>query len=700
MRTVEERNAYVLTRVYIAQLNEEFKARFLRAIQSVAKNADTYKRGSVRLVLHDDSPTAASHKSQLLKWCSSCGLSEKKGNLIYTAAQKPGNSSLAAFCVKEKFLSITKDDETAFAVLLDQDDELLPDAIEHIAAVMPDDGVVLNRFTIIDDGGKDITGGGGEIQRQVAQLIESGLSPTTAGRLDAATGIWNASSLGWSKAYSRSALLAYQSSLRRFLDSCRGGVKAYYERHDAYEDFVDFYVLLRKDVAISATTSETHRYYKHGNAITCNPNLDAFRLHRTANLLLLIDLCYAEQSMLCAHFKQMLLRYVAVKVVDVERILAEYRWDYEKGDESYEVFEGNTVDGFFVDTLYRLAKGREKDRELVAAASPVRTSATGRNFDNLFCLAVCSGIYDLNIVDDNSRAVLQSVCCAQGNIKPDRDLLDSDKEKGSIAIIDNKLTPNQKRSRWMLVAIIIVLAFASCCAFLDRDFLSDIMKQGDGLTALTAFVGIPVAVLSFLLNEWSKAHILAQEEMAKKELYYSEFADLIRHLEANLKVMIEVRKQMSHGKAPANIHFINLSWPKTSCLFADDISSVIDKEYVNEFARIKVNLRNVQNSSRWLSAFVRERHTTAEIVQAIDWEISRHIGYLVNFHFMTANGFRFPDRDELDAYVKEKQLKRYLASMFMSYCSSRVMVDKYLGMYYDDRRVRRNVVIYSTDEQP
>ncbi len=30
----------------------------------------------------------------------------------------------------------------------------------------------------------------------------------------------------------------------------------------------------------------------------------------------------------------------------------------------------------------------------------------------------------------------------------------------------------------------------------------------------------------------------------------------------------------------------------------------------------------------------------------------------------------------------------------MSYYSSSVMVEKYLGMYYNDRRIRRNVVLY------
>lgn len=682
MNETESRNAYVLTRVYNNYSSENFEEHFCKAVSSVVKNVQTYQRGKVTLILQDDSPEES--KQVLLEWCGKCGMGTE--NVHYVRSKNPGNSALASFCVKDEFLRLTTGDEKAFAVLLDQDDELMPDALERIAMAMPQNGVVISPFTIIDEKGLDITGDGGVIQQQVISLIQEGREST--GGIGVVQGIWNASSIGWTKAYSRGALEIYQESLRDFLDKNRGGVEAFYGRHPAYEDFVDFYMLLRNDVKIAATTSATHIYYKHDDAITCNPDTDAFKFHRSASLLLLIDLCYANQSSLCADFEQKLMRYVVVKVVDVECILAKYRWDYEKGNENLAEFEENTYDGFFVDMLYRLSQGREKDVELLKLAAPVRTKMTKGNFNNLFRSTNAAAVYSDSIKDSDSLHVLKLIACYQAN----PELLKKGGKK-SKEIPDKKRTPNQKRRNYLLIGLILIVVAGLIFVFTENRFLVYLKSHSEVLAVVAAFV---TAAISFGFNEVSKAHILGQEEAAKKKLYYSEFDDLIRHLEANLKVMIEVRKQMTRGKKPANVHFINLSWPKTSCLFSDDISSVIDRKYVDEFAHIKVNLRNVENSSRWLSTFVREHDNHAEICKAIDWEISRHIGYLVNFSFFKDYKFRFPNQDELYAYVEKKEVKQDLARMFLSCISSAVMVEKYLGMYYDDRKVRRNVLVFNT----
>lgn len=79
----------------------------------------------------------------------------------------------------------------------------------------------------------------------------------------------------------------------------------------------------------------------------------------------------------------------------------------------------------------------------------------------------------------------------------------------------------------------------------------------------------------------------------------------------------------------------------------------------------------------------------------------------MNFQYLKNNNFQFPSQNELDYYIKEKHLKEYLSQLFMSYSgkpedtskednySRRMeMVNKYLGMYYDDRRMQRSVLIY------
>ena len=217
-------------------------------------------------------------------------------------------------------------------------------------------------------------------------------------------------------------------------------------------------------------------------------------------------------------------------------------------------------------------------------------------------------------------------------------------------------------------------------------------------TYISPVLALMATVLAFLLNELSKVHVLAKEEESKKKLYFSEFEDLIRHLEANLKVLIEIRKNLSEGKIPAGIHFINLSWPETSCLLSDDISMILDKKKVDDFARLKVNLRNIQNSSKWLSSYMLRPHSCAEIGEAIDWEIARHMGYLMNFHYLQNNQFQFPSQDILEKYIEEMHLRDYLTCLFMSYDGKgekMTMVNEYLNLYFKDRRVCRSVLFYS-----
>lgn len=741
------KDVYVLTRIYNSySKNSKFKERFAAAAESVSKNAKTYRQGKVVWMLYDDSPEDEryqKHEEELLAICSSKGFSKEKGNLFPVRSKQPGNSSYAAFCIRNEFLKITEGKNGTVAVCLDQDDTLTPDAINHIVGSMPENGVVLTPFTIIDDGGKDITGDGGKIQRELTKAISKNRIdnqnvPNTEDSIivrfwklirfcinkivpfigssndNNLNDIFYASSIGWTKSYSREALELYQNALKGFLMNERGGIYDYYRAHPAYEDFVDFVVLLLKDVTISATEHVTHLYYKHSEAITTNPDINSFKLHRTANLLALIDLCYLEAENLRSDFKQLLLRFVTIKIVDVERILADYRADYLKGYDRYYAFAEDTHECYFLRKLYRLSqgdnRGKKQDKELFEAAAPIRTNQTKANFDDLFSCDNINKIkaYHADLKTGNSRLVLQKAYEEENQYRPKKKdnkeeevknkakKRESQKEEDICKKYDDKLTPNQLRCRYMwgvlIIWIAIIIGFATW-AFFNGGF-SDSDSYGPPILALMA------AVLTFFLSELSKTYVLAKEEASKKKLYFSEFEDLKRHLEANLKVMIEIRKQMDAGKVPASVHFNNLSWPQSSCLFSDDISGILDKKKVDDFARLKVNLRNIQNSSRWLSNFMREPHSSDEICKAIDWEIARHIGYLMNIHYMQNNGFSFASQGQLDFYIREQHMREYLSGLFMSYHgeddkNTRMqMVEKYLEQYYEDRRECRNVLLF------
>lgn len=747
MKQEDTRDAYVLTRIYNDYSSEnKFVERHENAAISVCDNLASYNCGNVIWILYDDSPEAnenyQQHQKKLLDICSSHGFSEDYGNLIYVRDAAPhGNSAYATFRVREEFLKYTEDNDKAFAVLLDQDDILESEAIMHIAEKMKDNGVVLLPFTIINDGGKDITVDGGKVHNKITKRISKNpIKNETAQsvkhcHINKKKRIYYASSLSWSKSYSRFALEVYQESLKQFLNDERVGVIEYYNSHPAYEDFVDFYMLLRRDITISATRHKTHKYYKHSNAITCQPDVDAFRLHRTASLLTLIDLCYSRSTELRPDFKQLLLRFITIKIVDIERILAGYRKDYQNGIDHFYAFSDETHEEYFINKLYRLSQGNKRciqqDEDLFNKAYPVRCEKTKENFDDLFSYNNLNSIKvyqsDLEGVDSgyiikkayfeenkfrNEHAFFEKCylflnseisyytqkfkkCCKE--LK--NSLIWKDKEKKGRIYYDSNPTPNQRRlrvlSEWLfLVGLIFLITIA---LFIRAYFKVLPMISEPVAIIVAASISAWIAILTFLLNEHSKTSILAIEERAKKKLYFNEFEDLIRHLAANLKVMIEIRHQLSDGKIPASIHFINLSWPNYSCLFSDDITALLDKDKVDDFARLKVNLRNIQNSSTWLSTYVKENHTYQEICDAIDWEITRHIGYLVNFRYLKEHNFQSPEPNDIELYIGEEHIKEFLTGLFMSYHGEGERmkeVEKYINLYFCDRRECRSVLLY------
>lgn len=750
---MKKRNAYVLTRLYYTETSEcgPFMTRFTRTIKSVVKNAQNYEDGQITWILYDDSPESSQYetgKEAVLSLIENNGI--KREDVLHFRSERPGNSAYATFCIRKEFLDLTEQDSDAFVMSLDQDDELEPNAIKSIASKMTDNCIVLSPFTIINDGGKDITGDGGKIQKNLTKKISwCPIVNSTAplGKPKSKNDlkeIFYASSLSWSKSYSRNAMDSYVRLLETFLEHDRlySGTDEYikehpayyfYQAHPAYEDFVDFFALLLSDITISATSKKTHIYYKNADSITCNPRVDDFRLNRTASLLALIDLCYSNQSLLRKDFKSLLFRYITIKVVDVERILSDYRKDFAKGDRRLRAFDEATHDNFFINKLYRLAQGEdrriEQDKDLFKKAAPARTDSTKTNFDDLFSIAIINSIpvYKSTLLNADSRLVLESAVLSENEFRPikkckedkkrektEKRRIERRKEPDITKRYDKKRTPNQKRKiviyyilgGWAILFVFSLLWIIEVIPWWGyvRTNLKAIPEFSAIIAAITALFA---AVLTFLLNEISKVSVLAQDEATQKKLYFSEFEDLIRHIEANLKVMIEVRKQLSEGHIPATIHFINLSWPNSSCLYSDDIAKVLEKGKVDDFARLKVNLRNIQNSSEWLAKYVQEQHTHEELCNSIDWEIARHFGYLMNFQYLKNNNFQFPSQNELDYYIKEKHLKEYLSQLFMSfsgnpedtskednYSRRMEMVDKYLGMYYDDRRMCRSVLIH------
>ena len=84
------------------------------------------------------------------------------------------------------------------------------------------------------------------------------------------------------------------------------------------------------------------------------------------------------------------------------------------------------------------------------------------------------------------------------------------------------------------------------------------------------------------------------------------------------------------------------------------------------------------------------------MTELLDWEISRMIGYYVNYLYLQEHQFSFASPKEIDEYLTYPSVKEKLVSLFMSAKTSpELKVSMYLKNYYADRRVKRNVVFHS-----
>ena len=80
----------------------------------------------------------------------------------------------------------------------------------------------------------------------------------------------------------------------------------------------------------------------------------------------------------------------------------------------------------------------------------------------------------------------------------------------------------------------------------------------------------------------------------------------------------------------------------------------------------------------------------------MEWEITRHIGYLLNMYYLAKNNFSFASQNELDMFVHENSIKNRLTGLFMDYTAKErsEQIRFFIEKYYDDRRMKRAVLIH------
>lgn len=741
---------------------ESYYVQLEKAICSVRINKEEYARngGRVILLLNDDSPYFGSdhyfgHRNHLFRCLREEGFSPEDYVLVETDGK---GSSFANYYIRQTFLDLTSDDDT-IAVTLDQDDTLKSKALNRIADKMFKNGVVISPFEVTDAENLDILDDGGRRHNRLARRLNySFWRKMIAYNQDFISaphyvkyyrpksliellllckyllnnlGVWlyhcwasfchrcvgiqnlpDLSSIGWTKSYTRSVLSQYHQDLTFFLNMERPchdamgqripSVDTFFFNHRAYEDFIDFYALLLSKCVVSGSLHVSHTYLKHKDSITSSPRVEDFRNHRTAMLITLIDLCYCMRDRLRSDFEYKLLRFISTKVYQVDHIIAKYRNDFlSEGKDQYNEFNAQTHDGYFISKLSRLAlgenRGTPQDKMLFQFETD-RGKNSKSNIEALFCTEHLNSVpeYHLKLKNTHLRfAIRKAVECEALLVGENKNISIDEAEIN--ALYGKNQTPQQKRLltvSWLIAGWFVFFALMALATIISNGS-STVYNYKEIVAAL---ISIWVAVLTYLLNERSKVKLMATEEASLQKLYYSEFIDFIRHLEANLKVMIQIRKKIKGSPGLAfveAIHFENLSWPENSCLFSDDMAKIISKERVDEFSRLKVNLRNINNSSRWL----RERIATTGVrgrQEIIEWEITRHIGYLINMYYMKENEFNFASQNELDMFLNENSIKHRLTDLFMDYPADvrNDEVDYFLNKYYDDRRMRRDVLVF------
>lgn len=754
------RDIFVLMRVFNGYLSQpskqtEFYRRLQQALHSVKNNALSYQdMGNVYLIINDDTAQSDIAEFEAHRERLKCILREEDflagRNLFYTESPGGEGSSAATLRIRRKFIEIAQNRSLSLsntiAVSLDQDDELCKKALVRIERSMKDNGIVLSKFFIKDDNNLDITDDAGKAHNKLSRFLcyprfirnfllqrinlvdyqQNTEKKTPYSDCEIIKRIQKkyrfhrlkryrndvkhhkvrdfvyASTMGWTKSYSGEILNKYVSDLDVFLSSKSLTVTdvplEYFKAHPAYEDFLDFYSLLYEDVHITGTRRRTHKYIKTIDSITSTPDLESFRDHRTASLINLVDMCFYHggedgAKKLREDYRYKLLRHLSVKILQIEGIMSKYRREYENGDDSHikAIFAKYTHDGYFVSKLIRLIRQDDRhiqlDTDLFSKAILTVNHNTLSNFQKLYSDINNIPEYGLDLKSSDLRYVILKATESESNIGivQGRNKNDNIEDR-----YDKSLTPKQRQYKMTVAYGIFMLPIIILLLYSAKDVGTD-PKITAGIFTIIA------AILTFYMNEVSKLRTARIEEESRKKLYYSEFEDLIRHLEANMKIMIQLIGDMEEGKIskPTAVHFDNLKWPSESCLFSDEMAKIIGKSKVDDFARLKVNLRNINNSAQWLYDYSHSStYNKKSMIQKMDWELTRYFGYYINFVYLKENDFSFPSQAQIDTYIADRGIRHKMAQLFLADSpeDSDSKVKKYISQYYADRREHRSVL--------
>lgn len=587
----------------------------------------------------------------------------KDNNLFIVESTGGEGSAMAMWRLRKHFLYITSKmtDEMPFAVLLDQDDELCEDAIKNIKSKMGKNTIVISDFETRDPNNLNIVLDNGEKHKNSLKLLHSHK-------------IAQMSSIGWTKAYSREAIYIMVSDFEEYFnkyDKTYKSCEDFFKKNKSYEDFLDFYMLLRKGIKIKINQTISHLYYKHIGSITATPNIKDFTEVRTTMLHTLSMLCIEHSSKLKINWKKQLISFLTEKITAIEGILEKYRNEEKQEIISGTVFKDTTQKGSFADLL-------------------------NKTYPNTYIKAAVNKYKKIDKKTSSKKKETEESYLSSGN----RQL----KAYKKFAKRCNKLV-------FYLVVLILSITFKISIedkkiqSFfynhrIDIPFIDISLNENIEhiIEILSIFATIFTVVYSVIQSKEINAENKIEEEKSIKKIFISDFKDMIRHLGANLMVLIQIRTDIEIHKdketRPALIHFENLKLQNDSKIFADNILPIIGRNKADDIIRLQINLRNMNNSAEWLKSIVeKEDYSNEKMIKALDWEIYRIMAYFVNAIYMDSHDLRFAQEKELDEFMTSSDIQNRLKSLFINKPPQdrEEAVAKYIKIYYEDRRKMRKI---------
>lgn len=688
------KEAFVLMRIYnpivggMDRINEFLDSKWMpgkalskaigqRFFERLERAFISLKINNCNIIICDDTPKSdiekwEKHKTKVEKLLNLHGFATGKNNLYFAETEGGEGSSMAAWRLRRTFLEVTENISKVFAVLLDQDDELSKNAIEKISKKMKPNAIVISQFAIKGETELNIIADEGKGHNDI--IKKRNIIPQ----------IYKLSTIGWTKAYSREAMSIMVKDFEDYFNQAGESIDSFFRKHKAYEDFLDFYMLIHNEIELCPNKYITHWYYKHEDSITASPCIKAFRENRAIMLVTLSRLCSKYEHKLNKNWKELLTAYLNVKISEIEKILEKYRTEAEERNILMKEFAAHTWRGWFTESF----KG---------------------NLEDVFIQEA--------IIKWNKNC----------HIEKKENTKNGTRSKGRQEIIyDDTKTPMQKllekynKGIKRCITIVVSLLLAYGLFYLIFWACGKILVNGETFQKIASFmicfliklwesnfimnflgIAIPVftTLITVIFQIRNHLEIKADEEYSLKKLYFSEFEDLIRHLKANLKVAIEIRLRLGkkkNKKTPMEIHFENFKWPESSFLFSEKIATLIDKSKVDDFTRLRLNLRNMNNSAQWLKTYCKPKDYSSEkIKEMLDWEIWRMMAYYINFSYMQEHNFNFADWQQLGNYIATPSVKQALCELFMNIDNPdkrSQLVVYYLNMYNNDREEKRIVI--------